>query len=78
MKRLYRIDVTYYVMAESREEAQMVRPDFGIEEALSDASIEETLSVSSSWRDAIPFGGDDDRTCGEILEAQGKGEEGRL
>ncbi len=68
MKKLYRVETSYYVMAENREDARTVRPRF-LDLDL-DVSIEEATSVDYSWRDAIPFEADGDKTCGEILKEQ--------
>lgn len=68
VKRLYEVTVTYYVMAEDEAEA------VGIQTLGGDPTIEVALatSVGAEWWHAIPFGGDDDRTCGEILEGQNR------
>jgi len=65
MKRLYAIDARWYVMAEDEEEAQAIYPD-----SLSEVTIFaiEANSVDSSWWDAIPYNGTDDKMCGQILQ----------
>ena len=66
MKRLYRVEAHYYVMAGGELEAVLIRPDVDCCPRLAEA----VSNVDSEWYDAIPFGGDDDRTCGEILQQQ--------
>ena len=67
MKQLYRVDVTLLFYADSKAQV------FGLlAEALCDVDTMSqdpypVYSVPGSWHDAIPFGEDDDRTCGEIL-----------
>lgn len=66
MKKLYRVDVYYFVMASSEKMALAVRPTLG------DCSRQAQIagSVPVDWWDAIPFGSEDDSTCGEILQDQ--------
>jgi len=65
MKKLYEVEIRYYVMAENETEAEAIRTDDGVT-----LEVNEAFTVDSEWWDTIPFGGDDDRTCGEILGAQ--------
>lgn len=62
-KRLYRVTVMFMVLAENETAAEYA------EQYPDGASVEVEManSVPSDWRDAIPYGGDDNRTCGEIL-----------
>ncbi len=64
-KKLYLVEKKAYVMAENELEAGVIDTGDG-------ASVEvlEALSVDSDWWDLIPFGGDDDNTCGQILTQQ--------
>jgi hypothetical protein len=66
MKKLYEVTVTYYVMAESEDEAECVDTLHGD----TTKEVERATSVDELWWHAIPFGGDDDRTCGVILQAE--------
>ena len=65
MKRLYRVDAFWYVMAENSQDAVDVRPDYGA------IDIEVTLArdsgVDFGWWDAMPFNSDDNRPCKEII-----------
>ncbi len=67
MKHLYEIEARWYVLAEDEVEAQDIRPD-----SLADVSVFaiEANIVDADWWDAIPYNGDDDKTCGQILQAQ--------
>lgn len=71
MKQLYKLEIYCYVMAEDELEAQDIRiRHLG---ACSRFAI-EAETVHPDWLDTIPFNSDDDRTCGQILEAQEKEE----
>ncbi len=67
MKTLFRIQRTWYVMAEGRACAEGMYIPLTCEPT---EELEEATSVDADWRDAIPEGGDDDRTCGQILKEQ--------
>lgn len=64
MKKLYRVDAFWYIMADSEETAKAYKP------MLSECDIEVELArdtgVDIDWWDALPFNGDTDRTCGQI------------
>lgn len=64
MKRLYEIEVKYYVMAENELEAQDIEPDY-----ISNCSVfaSEANSVDHDWWNAVPYNSDDDKTCGQVL-----------
>ena len=66
MKKLFEVEVKYYVMAESPSKATSVHihPD----ECTTDA--QEAESVDSEWWSSLPYGGDDGRSCGQILTDQ--------
>uniref|UniRef100_A0A6M3X6L1 Uncharacterized protein n=1 Tax=viral metagenome TaxID=1070528 RepID=A0A6M3X6L1_9ZZZZ len=63
MKRLYEVEARWYVMAEDEVEAESVRPIWGDYAVF----VTEASGVDHDWFDALPFGGDDDRTCSQIL-----------
>ena len=66
MKKLYEVRKLYYVLAEDELGAECCYVPYG-----ATAEVIEVNSVAANWLDLIPFGGDDDRTCREILrEAQ--------
>lgn len=64
-KKLYRVKVVLYVMAENESAACVAatRANFDIFEC----AARKVDAVEPSWNDAIPYNADDDRTCGEIL-----------
>ncbi len=73
MKHLYKIEMLAYVMAENSFEAEhlAVRNAPNI---LCEAY--PAHCVDGEWWDWIPFGADDDRTCGQILQAEKVGKDG--
>ena len=67
MKKLYYVQITVMVMADSCAEAAEVAAREATSEDC-DAMI--ATSIPWDWNDAIPFGSDDDATCGAVLERQ--------
>ena len=63
MKKLYEVTKLYYVLAEDELEAEYTDAGHG-----ATTEVIEVNSVAAAWLDLIPFGGDDDRTCREILK----------
>lgn len=66
IKRLYKVTITKYVMAEN-EDAALILVDCYSDEG--EAVLAK--NVDAEWFDAFPFGADDDRTCGEIIKNGG-------
>ena len=68
-KRLFEIEARAYAYAET--EAKAIRA-LQFEASLHDMTFEasETSSVDADWWDAIPYGGEDNRTCAQLLQAQ--------
>ena len=64
MKTLYEVEARWYVMAENKEDAEEIRPSL-LEVSL---SAIKAAGVDAEWGDSIPFGGDDDKTCGQIFK----------
>lgn len=64
-KKLYRVKVVLYVMAENESAACVAatRARFDIFEC----AARKADTVEQGWKDAIPYNADDDHTCGEIL-----------
>jgi hypothetical protein len=64
-KKLYRVKVVLYVMAENESAACIAatRARFDIFEC----AARKADTVGQDWKDAVPYNADDDRTCGEIL-----------
>lgn len=76
MKKLYVVDVqhTVYVMAETPEEAERLARrgirEYGDEPACAASEVKDG-PIDSDWRDALPFGCEDDgRTVAQIAEGQ--------
>ena len=65
MKRLFRVETLWYVMAENYDEAEA---GYGVD--LQKCALYARPAqncIAAEWEDAPPFGGDDDRTCSQIL-----------
>ncbi len=66
--KLYEVEVTYYVIADSPEAAEELPRHFDFSECTVNAC--EAESVDVGWWEALPFGDEGDfgdKTCGEIL-----------
>ena len=71
-KRLYRIEGLAYAWAETWVQAIKA---VQIEASLHDMTFEayETTSADAAdWRDVIPYGGEGNLTCAQLLQAQEK------
>ena len=64
-KKLYRVKVDLFVMAENDAEAcaAATRARFDIFEC----TARKAEYVAPEWNDAIPYNADDERTCAEIM-----------
>src|SRR5512135_3468547 len=64
-KKLYRVRVTLYVMAENASGACVAatKAPFDIFEC----QARKAEHVDAGWEDAIPYNADDDLTCTEVL-----------
>jgi hypothetical protein len=64
-KKLYRVRVVLFVMAEDEADASMAatRARFDIFEC----AARKAENITPEWNDAIPYNADDDRTCAEIM-----------
>ena len=69
-KKLYRVKVVLYVMAENESEACVAATQarFDIFECVA----RKAESIEPGWVDAIPYNSNDSRTCSEILPATRK------
>ena len=65
MKKLYEVNLTYYIMAEDEDEARSIPQD--MDECSADVDVTEATAVMAHWWDSIPFEGEDDKTCGQII-----------
>lgn len=71
--KLYMVQVTkiVYVLAENERQAELDGPGYAADEGSADVEVYETNSIESTdpdWRDAIPYGGAEDKTCRQIFE----------
>ena len=64
-KKLYRVKVVLFVMAENEAEAcaAATRARFDIFEC----SARKAEYIDPEWNEAIPYNADDERTCAEIM-----------
>jgi len=64
-KKLYRVKVVLYVMAENESDACVAatKARFDIFECIA----RKAVYIDPEWKEAIPFNTDDDRTCAEIM-----------
>ena len=64
-KKLYRVKVVLFVMAENESDARVAatRARFDIFEC----TARKAENVVPEWKNAIPYNSDDDRTCSEIM-----------
>jgi hypothetical protein len=64
-KKLYRVRVVLYVMAENQSDACVAatRARFDIFEC----AAKRVENVDPEWKDAIPYNTEDERTCSEIM-----------
>ena len=71
-KKLYRVKVTLYVMAENESEASVAATNAKFD--IFECSAKKADSVDPGWADAIPYNASDDRTCTEVLASQPESE----
>lgn len=69
-KKLYRVKVTLYVMAENESDACMAATNAKFD--IFECAAKKADHLDPGWEDAIPYNSDDLRTCGEILSSQQK------
>lgn len=67
MKKLFKVEIMVYVMAEDEYDAAMIATR---ECQPEEADVEEADNVDSRWWKAIPYGSTTDATCGEIIGEQ--------
>lgn len=67
-KKLYRVRVTLYVMAENASGACVAatKAPFDIFEC----HARKAEHLEAGWEDAVPYNADDDRTCAELLTVE--------
>lgn len=67
-KKLYRVKVTLYVMAENESGACVAATNARFD--IFECSAKKAEHVEPGWDNAVPYNSDDDRTCAEILSGQ--------
>ena len=72
MKKLYKVEMTVYVVAETNICAVEAALEYEVEIAPDDCQSVEVKTVPKNWETAIPWGEEDDRTCAELLKAKDK------
>src|SRR6187551_3245875 len=69
---LYRVDIerTMFVVAESESEAAIIAEEFERDQVAECApeltfaqEVTDEADIPDAWRNSLPWGGDDDRTC---------------
>ncbi len=68
MKKLYRVDGSWYVMAEDSDDAVRIKPDWMAID-LEAYPVDRNSGVDIGWWAVMPFNEDnrDTRTCGQIF-----------
>ncbi len=69
-KKLYRVKVTLYVMAENESEARVAATNAKFD--IFECAAKKADRLDPGWEDAIPYNADDLHTCAEILAGQQK------
>ena len=67
-KRLYRVKVVLYVMAENESDACMAATNAKFD--IFECAAKKAEHIDPAWVNAIPYNSDDDRTCAEIFAGQ--------
>jgi len=64
-KRMYRVRVVLYVMAETEAEARLAATQARFD--IFECSARKADQLDPEWENAIPYNADDERTCAEIF-----------
>jgi len=64
-KKLYRVKIILFVMAENESDACMAATQARFD--IFECAATKAESVDPEWDDAIPYNADDERTCSEIM-----------
>jgi len=67
-KKLYRVKVVLYVMAENESEARVAATNARFD--IFECSARKAEHVDPAWVNAIPYNAEEDRTCAEIFAGQ--------
>jgi hypothetical protein len=69
-KKLYRVKVVLYVMAENETDARMAATNAKFD--IFECSAKKAEHLEPGWEDAIPYNSDGYKTCAEVLTDQQK------
>lgn len=67
-KKLYRVKVVLYVMAENESDACVAATNARFD--IFECTARKADHLERGWEDAIPYNSDDFRTCAEVLAGQ--------
>ncbi len=67
-KKLYRVKVTLYVMAENESEARVAATNAKFD--IFECTAQKAERIDQGWDDAVPYNSEDSCTCAEILARQ--------
>ncbi len=67
-KKLFRVKVVLYVMAENESEARLAATNAAFD--IFECTAKKADHIEPGWGNAIPYNADDDRTCAQILASQ--------
>jgi len=67
-KKLYRVKVVLYVMAENESAACVAATQARFD--IFECAARKAEKIDPEWTDAIPYNTNDDRTCSEIMGGQ--------
>ena len=69
-KKLYRVKVVLYVMAENESDACMAATNAKFD--IFECSAKKAEHIDRGWEDAIPYNSDDYRSCADVFAGQQK------
>jgi hypothetical protein len=66
-KKLFRVKVVLYVMAENESEARVAATNAHFD--IFECTARKAINLDPGWDDAIPYNAEDARTCAEIISS---------
>jgi hypothetical protein len=67
-KKLYRVKVILYVMAENESDARVAATNAQFD--IFECTAKKAEYIDQGWENAIPYNAEDERTCMEVLGSQ--------
>lgn len=67
-KKLFRVKVTLYVMAENESEARIAATNAQFD--IFECTAKKAEYIDQGWENAIPYNAEDEHTCMEVLRSQ--------